>query len=84
MNDTGTPANFTELAVAVGRIEEKVGRVSGIEDRLREVEKSVERIEVGQKPKAPWYLVVGGVAGILTGAVTIVTLISILAKLGTF
>jgi hypothetical protein len=39
------PSNFTELAVAVGRVEEKVSRIAGMEDRLRDVEHAVQRIE---------------------------------------
>lgn len=73
---------FTELAVAVGRIEEKVSRVAGIEDRLREVEKSVERIETKQRPTTPWYLIVGGVVGILSGAGTLIGLIVLISKFG--
>lgn len=62
-----TPSNFTELAVAVGRIEEKVSRVAGLEERVLQVEKTVERIEASQRPRTPWYSVVGAVAAVIAG-----------------
>lgn len=72
MNETDTAANsFTDLAVAVGRIEEKVSRVAGMEDRLREVERTVERIEAQQRPRPPWWEVAAGVTGILSGVATV-------------
>lgn len=66
---------FTTLAVAIGRIEEKVNAMTGIDDRLREVEKSVERIEARETPKTPWHAIVGGIAAIGSIALSVLTLI---------
>ncbi|WP_157480199.1 hypothetical protein [Leifsonia sp. Root227] len=71
---------FTALAVAIGRIEEKVNSMTGMDDRLREVEKSVERIEAREVPRAPWYAVVGGIAGVVATVVSAVTLIAFVAQ----
>lgn len=60
----GVPANFTELAVAIGRVEEKVSRIADMEKRLLDVEKAVERLEARQPTKVSGWTIVSAVLGI--------------------
>ncbi|UXO93843.1 hypothetical protein Pan2_24 [Pseudanabaena phage Pan2] len=65
MNEApGIPANFTELAVAIGRVEEKVSRIADMEKRLLHVEKAVERLEARQPTKVSGWTIVSAVLGI--------------------
>lgn len=61
MNET--PVDLTSIAVALGRIEEKVSHLSGMEERLRNVETAITEIQATNKPKTPWYVITGGLAG---------------------
>jgi hypothetical protein len=81
-----------ELAVAIGRIEEMVKSLfttvkeqaismRDLDERVRELEKSVQRIEANQSPKQPWYAVVGGVVGIITGLGSLIALIVIVSTI---
>ncbi len=72
---------YTELAVAIGRIEEKVSRLADMEERLREVERTTERLDASQRPATPWYFIVGGVVGIITGLGALIALIAIFARI---
>lgn len=81
MNPEPTPSNFTELAVAVGRIEEKVSRVAGLEERVLQVEKTVERIEASQRPRTPWYSVVTAVVAIIGVPGTLIAVFIYLAQI---
>ncbi len=76
MNEAST--DLTSIAVALGRIEEKVSHLTGLEDRMRNVESSITEIKAKQRPAVPWYLVVGGLAGL--GA-AVGYLIELLSKL---
>lgn len=78
-----------ELAVAIGRIEEMVKSLfttvkeqaismRDLDERVRELEKSIQRIEANQAPKQPWYSVVGGIVGIITGVGSLIALLVIL------
>lgn len=78
---TGEGTTYTELAVALGRVEEKVTRIADMDDRLRAVEKTVERLDATQRPKTPWYFVVAGVGGIITGVGGLITLLILLPKI---
>jgi hypothetical protein len=70
--------DLTTLAVAIGRVEEKLSHISGLEDRLRSVEEAVTRMEAKERPKAPWYLIVGGLAG---GAAAVAFVVDMLGQL---
>jgi len=81
-----------ELAVAVGRIEEMIKSlfttvkeqaisVRDLDERVRDLEKAIQRIEANQSPKQPWYSVVGGVVGIITGIGSLIALIIILSQI---
>lgn len=82
MNETTNPVDMTGMAVALGRIEEKVSRLDGFDDRLRKLETSVERMDAKQSPKTPWYVVLGGVASALTVTTLVVALIVYIASNG--
>lgn len=66
MNPTTDSGNvdLVSIAVAIGRLETKVDRLHAFEDRLRDVEDDVTAIKAANKPKAPWYVVAGGFAGV--------------------
>ncbi len=82
----------TELAVSIGRIEEMVKSLfttakeqavsmRDLDQRVRELEQSVQRIEANQKPSTPWFTVVGAVVGIITGIGSLVALVAILSNI---
>jgi hypothetical protein len=82
----------TELAVSIGRIEEMVKSLfttakeqavsmRDLDQRVRELEQSVQRIEANQKPSTPWFTVVGAVVGIITGVGSLVALVAILSNI---
>lgn len=88
---TGT-TDLTGLFVAVGRIEEKLtqmanreekneGRLERVETGLNEVKNTVAIIQSAQKPKAPWYVIVGGLAGIGSLLITSFAVIAIMNKI---
>lgn len=66
-------ADLTGLAVALGRVEEKLTGMAEKEnktaDRLDRLESRLSSIEVNLaanvRPRAPWYVIVGGIGGIL-------------------
>jgi len=62
MNPETTPMDITGIAVALGRIEEKVSHLTGLEDRLRNVETQLTELKAQQKPRAPWWVIMGGIA----------------------
>lgn len=82
----------TELAVSIGRIEEMVKSLfttakeqavsmRDLDQRVRELEQSVQRIEANQKPSTPWFTVVGAIVGIVTGIGSLVALVAILSNI---
>lgn len=73
MNEAST--DLTSIAVALGRIEEKVSHLTGLEDRMRNVESAVTEIKAKQKPSVPWYVVAGGLAGIGAGVLYVLDLL---------
>jgi ElaB/YqjD/DUF883 family membrane-anchored ribosome-binding protein len=87
-----TPGQSVELAVAVGRIEEMIKSLfttvkeqaismRDLDERVRDLEKVVQRIEANQVPKQPWYSVVGGVVGIISGVGSFIALVVILSQI---
>ena len=56
--------DLTAIAVALGRIEEKVNHLAGVEERLRNVETAITQMEAKERPKPPWWSIAGGLAGI--------------------
>ena len=82
----------TELAVSIGRIEEMVKSLfttakeqavsmRDLDQRVRELEQAVQRIEANQKPSTPWFTVVGAIVGIVTGIGSLVALVAILSNI---
>lgn len=82
----------TELAVSIGRIEEMVKSLfttakeqavsmRDLDQRVRELEQTVQRIEANQKPATPWYVTIGAIVAIITGVGSLVALISILSTI---
>lgn len=79
MPPTETAAvDLTGIAVSLGRIEEKVSHLGGMEERLRNVETAIAEINAKDRPRVPWYLVVGGLAG---AAAAVGFVLDMLAKL---
>jgi hypothetical protein len=87
-----SPGQGVELAVAVGRIEEMIKSLfttvkeqaismRDLDERVRDLEKAIQRIEANQAPKQPWYSVVGGIVGIITGIGSFIALIVILSQI---
>lgn len=81
MNPEATQMDLTGLSVAVGRIEEKLSHLAGMEDRLRNVETAITEIKAQQRPRTPWWVVVGGVAGSVTALLGFWTLFQLATKL---
>lgn len=82
----------TDLAVAIGRIEEMVKSLfttakeqavsmRDLDERVRVLEQTIQRIEANQRPAAPWYAVTGAIVGIITGIGSLIALISILSTI---
>lgn len=80
MNPETSQMDMTGLSVAVGRIEEKLSHLSGMEDRLRNVENQLTEMKAQQKPKAPWWVIVGGLAGVTTAVLGFWTLFQLAIK----
>lgn len=85
-NNQGTS---TEIAVAIGRIEEMIKSLFSnvkeqaismrdLDERVRELERAIQRIEANQKPATPWWSVAGGIAGIGAIVIAIISLLDIL------
>lgn len=81
MNDNTSSTDITGIAVTLGRLEEKVSHLQGMDDRLRTVEADVTKMKAQQKPKAPWWAVVGAVVGLVGGASTVVGLFVLLSNI---
>ena len=81
MNPETQGVDLTGLSVAVGRIEEKLSHLAGMEDRLRTVETKLTEMQAQQKPKAPWWVIVGGIAGVVTALIGFWTLFNLATDL---
>ncbi|EQM78215.1 hypothetical protein [Microbacterium maritypicum] len=81
MNENASSTDITGIAVTLGRIEEKVSHLQGMDDRLRKLEADVTEMKAQQKPKAPWWAVVGAVVGIIGGASTLIGLFVVLSSI---
>lgn len=90
MNDdlkTGA-VDLTGLAVAVGRIEEKLTAMSEKEsktaDRLDKMEERLGKIELNMaqnvRPRQPWYVWIAGLGGIAALALNGYALLQVLAQ----
>jgi hypothetical protein len=90
MNDIPTGPGI-ELAVAVGRIEEMIKSLfttvkeqaismRDLDERVRDLEKIVQRIEANQRPATPWWSVAGGIAGIGAIVIAIISVIDVLSN----
>lgn len=77
MGTEAPPMDLTGMAVALGRIEEKVSHLSGLDDRLRALEQTVTELKTQQKPKAPWWVIVGGMAATVTACAGFWTLFNL-------
>lgn len=80
---SGSPApenvDLFALAVTLGRIEEKVSGIVGLDERVRKLEQTVERIEAKQSPKVPWWQVVSGIAGIGAIVLAAIALLNVIS-----
>jgi ElaB/YqjD/DUF883 family membrane-anchored ribosome-binding protein len=93
MSDLNQP-NDLSIAVSVGRIEEMIKSLfqqtkeqslsmRDLDMRVRDLEQAIQRIEAKQVPKQPWYAIVGGVVGIITGVGSLIALLTILSNINT-
>lgn len=78
MNETDSP----EVLVMLGRIDEKVSHLTAMDERLRKVETDLTELKARQAPKAPWWAVVGGIAGIGSIVLTAVAILGIVMRAG--
>lgn len=74
-NSGQTQGNITEIAVAIGRIEEKVTRIEKLEDRLAAVEKKTIELTANMPTKTPWFSAVAGISSVLSIIISAVVLI---------
>lgn len=77
----GMSANIANLTTA---IEKQGTMMEKFDERLRKVEGAVETIQATQyvaAPKAPWYSIVGGVVGIVTGAGSLIALLAVMSRI---
>ena len=89
ITNTATPVPV-ELAVAIGRIEEKLTSMSTNEnktgDRLEKIEQRLSNVELNfatnVRPKTPWYTVAAGVGALLAIAINGVMMLNVLNTLG--
>jgi ElaB/YqjD/DUF883 family membrane-anchored ribosome-binding protein len=93
MSDLNQPTDLS-IAVSVGRIEEMIKSLfeqnkeqsvsmRDLDMRVRDLEQAIQRIEAKQVPKQPWYAIVGGVVGIITGVGSLIALLTILSNINT-
>lgn len=75
INNSSESSSLTEIAVAIGRIEEKVTRIQKIEDRLALVEKTAIELTASMPTKTPWFSAVAGISSLLSIAISSIVLI---------
>lgn len=86
-----TSTDMTGLAVAMGRVEEKLNAMSEKEnktgERLDKIDERLTKLELNiatnVRPKTPWYLWVGGVGALLLLGLNGFALIELLVNLAT-
>lgn len=86
---TPETTDLTELFVAVGRIEEKLSSMSSREDktndRLDKIDSRLGALELNMaanvRPKTPWWVIVGGLAGIGSVVTFIIFILNILVQM---
>lgn len=69
------------VAGQLGEIKAELTGLRGMDERLRKVEQTVAEIKAQQRPRTPWYAVVGAVVGIVGGLGTIITLFVLLSRM---
>lgn len=83
MGSEAPPMDLTGMAVALGRIEEKVSHLSGLDERLRALEQTVTELRSQQKPRAPWWVIIGGLAATVTALAGFWTLFNLASDIAT-
>lgn len=77
--------DLTGLFVAVGRLEAKVdiimGREGRVEERLATLEQAVTELKAQQRPRTPWWVIVGGIAATVTAILGFWTLFNVATDL---
>lgn len=78
----GLASSVSELVAVNRRLDSHSKSIAEHDARLDQLEtfKAVSLSQ--QRPRAPWYSIVGAVVGIVSGVVAVVTLITIASKLG--
>lgn len=88
MNPETSPFDLTSLAVAVGRIEEKLTAMSKGEDKTSDrlerlesgqatLQSAVDALKAQQRPRTPWWVVISGLAGTVTAILGFWTLFNL-------
>ncbi|MEB4614010.1 hypothetical protein [Leucobacter sp. M11] len=70
------------VTITKDKQEEYETRLANHGTRLGDLELRMTQVETSQKPRTPWYLVVGAVGGILTSVATLFTLLIMASKVG--
>lgn len=78
--DEQSQALLTAL-ISLGKIEQKLENMAGMDERLRKVEDTLTKIQAQQRPRTPWYAVVGAVVGIVGGLASLVTIMILAVQL---
>ena len=71
---------LTQIAVAVGRIEEKVSRIEKLEDRIANLEQTTTILKAQQPTKTPWFSWVGGLSSITAIILATIAILNIVMK----
>jgi len=92
VNPETQSVDLTSLSVAVGRIEEKLNAMSNTESRTGErldrleartsaVETLLVELKAQQRPRTPWWVILGGIAAIVTALIGFWTLFNLATDL---
>lgn len=84
MNQQDVYETLIKVMQTLAVIESRMAVMDNLDKRLREVETTLTRIQAttqAQRPKAPWWAVVGAVVGIVGAVGTVVGLFVILIQI---
>lgn len=76
------PTSLTEIAVALGRIEEKVSRIADMEKRILHVEKAVERLEARQPSRVSGWTIASAILGVPASIGALIAVVALWLNMG--